>query len=82
MNDTSRLPYDNAYKLLFSHPELVEGLLKDFVPEDFVAELDFSSLEHCPGSYVSDDLRERHDDSIWRIRWRDNWCYVYLILEF
>jgi len=34
------------------------------------------------GSYVSDDLREREDDIIWRVRWGDGWIYVYLLLEF
>lgn len=47
---------------------MVESLLRDFVTEDFVRDLDFSTLEHCAGSYVTDDLRERHDDVIWRDR--------------
>ena len=34
-----------------------------------------------PSSYVSDDLRERHDDIIWRIRWGKDWLYVYLLLD-
>jgi predicted transposase/invertase (TIGR01784 family) len=34
------------------------------------------------GSYVTDDLRGREDDLIWRIRWGDEWLYVYLLLEF
>jgi predicted transposase YdaD len=36
-------------------------------------------------SFVSDDLRERHSDLIWRLRLRedeDRWVYVYLLLEF
>ncbi len=27
------------------------------------------------------DLRERHDDIIWRIRWGKDWLYVYLLLD-
>jgi hypothetical protein len=34
------------------------------------------------GSYFSDDLREREDDLIWRVRWGEGWLYVYLLLEF
>jgi predicted transposase YdaD len=74
--------HDESYKQLFSHPEMVESLLRDFVPEDWVAELDFATLERQNGSYVSDDLRERHDDVIWRVKFRGQWFYVYLLLEF
>ena len=48
---------------------MVSSLLRDFVDEDFIADLDLSTLERCSGDYVTDDLRERHDDVIWRVRW-------------
>ena len=33
---------------------------------------------------MSDDLREREDDIIWRLKWRgaDEWMYIYLLIEF
>lgn len=78
-----RIPHDSAYKQFFSNPEMVESLLRDFVPADFIEDLDFSTLERCSGSYVTDDLRERHDDIVWRIGWKKGaWCYVALVLEF
>jgi hypothetical protein len=61
---------------------MVASLIRDFVPEEWVQELDFSTLERQNGSYVADDLRERHDDIIWRIRYRDSWFYIYLLIEF
>jgi predicted transposase YdaD len=76
------VPHDGSYKNLFSHPEMVESLLRGFVPEEWVRELDFTTLERQNGSYVTDDLRERHDDIIWRIRCGDAWFYIYLLLEF
>lgn len=82
------MDHDHSYKLLFSHPEMVADLLRGFVRENWVKELDFSTLEKVNGSYVSDDLRERQDDVIWRIRWgkepsgKADWLYVYLLLEF
>uniref|UniRef100_UPI00261835D8 Rpn family recombination-promoting nuclease/putative transposase n=1 Tax=uncultured Mailhella sp. TaxID=1981031 RepID=UPI00261835D8 len=78
-----RLPHDPAYKQFFSNPAMVESLLREFVSADFVADLDFSTLERCAGSYVTDDLRERHDDIVWRVGWKNGtWCYVVLLLEF
>lgn len=62
------MDHDQSYKLLFSHPEMVADLLRGFVKEDWVAALDFSTLEKVNGSYISDDLREREDDIIWRVR--------------
>ena len=50
---------------------------------DFIADLDFSTLERCSGSYVTDDLRELYDDIVWRVGWKKgSWCYVALLLEF
>lgn len=44
--------------------------------------MDLTTLEKCSGSYVSDDLRDRADDLIWRVHWGQDWLYVYLLLEF
>ena len=78
-------PHDRGYKRLFSHPLAVEGLLRGFLPEDWTARLDFSTLEKVGNSFVSDDLRERHGDLIWRLRFNGEeggWFYLYLLLEF
>ena len=39
-----RIPHDSAYRQFFSNPEMVESLLRDFVPADFIADLDFLLL--------------------------------------
>jgi hypothetical protein len=62
--------HDNGYKRLFSHPEMVEDLIRGFVREDWVKELDFSTLERVPGQYVTRRLRSRESDVVWRVRWR------------
>jgi hypothetical protein len=79
---TQSTPHDGSYKHLFSHPEMVESLIRGFVAEEWVREIDFSTLEKMPQSYVTDDLRDRHDDIIWRVKWKDTWCYLYLLIEF
>ena len=76
------MEHNHAYKLLFSHPQMVADLLRGFVREAWVEQLDFTTLEPVSGHYVSDDLREREDDCIWRVRWGKSWLYVYLLLEF
>ncbi len=82
--------HDAVYKKFFSDPVMVESLLRDFISEELALSFDFSTLEHVPSSYVSDDFRERHSDSIWRIQVRGDgnrdmtarWCYLYLLIEF
>ena len=53
------------------HPELVRDLLAGFLPREWVAELDLATLERWPESRVSDGLRQRHQDRVWRVRFRD-----------
>jgi len=74
--------HDKSYKLLFSHAEMVEDLLRGFVPEGWASQMDFSTLEKYPGSYVSDGLDKREDDVVWRLRCGGDWTYVYLLIEF
>ena len=74
--------HDNSYKLLFSHQEMVRDLMVGCVQEPWLAELDFSTLEKVNGSYVTDDLRSREDDVIWRVRFKGRWLYLYILLEF
>ncbi len=79
---TARMDHDHSYKLLFSHPEMVADLLRGFVHEDWVKGLDFATLERAGDGYVTDDLRERLDDIVWRVRLGPEWLYVYLLIEF
>ncbi len=74
--------HDHSYKQLFSHPELIRDLLIGFIQEEWVSDLDLDTLERTNGSYVSDDLREREDDIIWRVKLSDSWIYIYLLIEF
>jgi len=74
--------HDSSYKLLFSEPEIIIDLLQGFVHEPWVNELDFSTLEKVSGSYITDDLRSREDDVIWRVKYQQSWIYVYLLIEF
>ena len=73
---------DLGYKRLFAQREMVADLLTGFVREPWVDEVQLDTLERVNGSYVSDDLRAREDDIVWRVRWRGQWLYVYLLLEF
>lgn len=72
--------HDHSYKLLFAHPRMVRELLETFVGGDWLSQVDLDSLERVSDSYISDDLRARADDIVWRARCGDG--YVYLLIEF
>ena len=75
--------HDAAYKDLFSRPRMVEDLLRGFAAPEWSDALDFSTLEKLPAEYVSDDLRRRRGDVVWRLRFRDRtWPYLLVMLEF
>ncbi len=76
--------HDNGYHLLFAHPELVEDLLKNFVPEEWVNLLDFSKMVRVNTKFHSDALDKREGDLIFNIQYKEGpgEIYLYLLLEF
>ena len=65
--------HDAAYKNLFSYTAMVEDLIRGFVAEKWIDALDFETLEKLSAEFVSDDLRQRRGDGVWRVRFRDEW---------
>ena len=74
--------HDENYKKLFAFPHMVEDLVRTLVPGDQLGEFDFSTLEKLSSEYVSDELRKRRGDTVWRVRLRDGWLHVLVLLEF
>ena len=66
------IPHDATYKALFRFPTMVRDLLLSFVSEPWVERIDFDSLRPASGPGTTDDLRERPNDLVWKVRLRDN----------
>lgn len=81
---TPKPEHDASYKSFFSHKAMVEPLLRRIVAQEWMKDLDFSSLEPVKTHFVGPQNRKRDSDLIWRLRLRsrDEWLYVYLLLEF
>lgn len=60
----------------------MRDLIVGFIPDKWLHQLDYTTLERVSGSYITDDLRERADDIIWRVRADNQWVYLYLLIEF
>ena len=79
----TQMSHDGAYHMLFSHPEMVEDLLKQFIAEPWVAQLDFSTLELLNSAFFSKGFIRREGDLIFRIQDQSQQpVYLYLLLEF
>jgi hypothetical protein len=76
---------DSLYHRLFSHPCMVEGLVREFVPNALAADLDFSALQRVnPKFHISrGSATRREGDVIWRLPIRRGTdIYLYLLIEF
>ena len=76
--------HDVTYRTLFSHRHLVASLIRGFLPKEWADGLDVATLEPVSEVHATEDWQLRHNDCVWRLRWRGDgrWIYVYLMLEF
>ena len=72
---------DSFFKRIFSHPRMIEFLIRSEIP-DWADAIDFSSLRGQPAAFVDDKLRERYADSVWVGRSLDGGTEFLLLLEF
>ena len=87
MSKTDKTPYkpsDQAYRHLFSNPIVIRDTIAGFVGKDLANQLDFESLDQVNPNYVSDHLERRSNDMVWRIKWKnqEDWMYLLFIVEF
>jgi len=75
---TSTVSSDLAYKRLFSEPEMIHDLLVGFVHEDWIKDLDFTTLERLESQFLTKRQRERASGLIWRVQFRGHWLYLHL----
>ena len=93
--DRSRLPFDQAFKAICSHPRMIADTLRGYAvrpngPLDprTVAALDFSTLEKLPAEWITEGFRRRQGDQVWRVRfrWAKDWAdpagYLLVLAEF
>ncbi|MEO5374128.1 MAG: Rpn family recombination-promoting nuclease/putative transposase, partial [Alphaproteobacteria bacterium] len=74
---------DSLYHRLFSHPIMVEQLVREFVPEAMAAGLVFSRMQRVNAKFHGRRGRRREGDVIWRIPTRGgDDVYLYILFEF
>jgi len=61
-------PHDKFFKALMSNEERARTLLNGFLPNELCEQLDFDSLKHQNGSFVSKELSEYFSDVVFSIK--------------
>lgn len=75
--------HDGLYHRLFSHREMVAELLRDFVDEPWVADLDLTGMERLNARFDAVEGDRRDGDIVWRVPLRSGGeGYLILLLEF
>jgi hypothetical protein len=75
--------HDALYHRLFSHPGMVTQLLREFVSEPWVGDLDLEGMERVNAKFHAEDGVRRESDVIWRIPLKGGGdAYLLLLLEF
>ncbi len=71
---------DAAFKKLFSHPRMIELLIRRQVPA-WDGKIEYSTLERLPTELIDERLRRRYPDMMWRARTIDGTTDLVLLLE-
>ena len=74
---------DAIHKLLCSFPRVIADILRGYLGGKLVGRLDFRTLQQVSAERVTQALKRRLNDAVWRVRCDDGtWVWVYLVLEF
>ncbi|HAT50320.1 MAG: Rpn family recombination-promoting nuclease/putative transposase [Nitrospirae bacterium] len=75
--------HDGLYHQLYTHPHMMADLLRQFVTEPWVADLDLSGMEPVKTKFHVPGLPKRESDVVWRIPIRSgSEIYLLVLLEF
>lgn len=67
-------------KAAFVHPEMLESLLRYYINEPFIQDLDLKYIEPLPNEFVTETMRKRYSDCIRKVRWMGRDAYLFVIL--
>jgi hypothetical protein len=75
--------HDSLYHKIFGHPGMVSQLLRDFLAEPWLDDLDLERMERLNAKFHAETSERREGDMIWRIpRHGGGDTYLMLLLEF
>lgn len=74
-------PHDAYFRQVLARPENAESELRAALPAAITARIDWATLALQPGTFVSEELRSRYSDLLYRARFDGRDAYIYLLIE-
>ena len=74
-------PHDKFFKSLFSRKKEVIDFVKGAFPEKILKQIDFSSFQADPNSYVDKHLQEHFSDFVYNCNYGDKQVKIALLFE-
>ena len=74
--------HDPNYRRLLAFPRMVADLPRAVAQGDWIGDVDLDTLEKLPAEHVGDSGQQRRGDAVWRVRFRNGWLYLLVLLEF
>jgi len=79
---TNNAPHDELTKKALENPIAAIELLDEYMPAEFKAHIDLSTLKVKKESYVEDSLKKRLSDIVYSIKTKDDdQAFIYCLLE-
>lgn len=80
-NNSLTNPHDLLVKATLSHPQATQEFARAYFPADFLERIDMPSLKLTNKSYVTDELKEFHNDLVFSFTIDNQQGYAYCLLE-
>jgi len=74
-------PHDALFKATFSELAHARPMLKQVLPKGLAAAARWSTLKLVPGSFVDEQLQDRHSDLLFTVRLRSRPALIHLLFE-
>lgn len=73
--------HDKSYKIFLKNKSNFLDLLKSFVKESWVEQIDEDDLEAVDNSFILKDYKEKECDIVYKVKLKGKQVYIYLLLE-
>jgi predicted transposase/invertase (TIGR01784 family) len=74
-------PHDSLFRFVFGKPVHAASELRAVLPQQLAERLDLASLRPVNGSFVDEELRNRHCDVLMRTTLDGRDAFVYVLIE-
>ena len=82
MTNSKQYDIEESFKIAFREPKTMADLIRASIKDDWVSELDMETLGLVSTEDISKSLGSLRSHLTWRVRWRKEQVWIYILLEF